>query len=271
MNKFLLIINGETYRHGPQGSRERGTTESFELQNFATQSHINFIEYVTDKFNLQSDVLLYYYKINEEWDSHFENSYKKYLSHAVGLPNLLGEIYLHSSLIQFIKNNVNISEYKFVLFIRPDLYLKRYFFEIFNIDEDKIKFAHVNEITDHLGNSWHETHGYPAVNHQIFYVPNRFFHNLLNDCIWKNHYSYPSSLNCGILKEQIGFFLETYHSSSTSNTWNPIFHQVGREETKFWVDQNFIVDNLTHRPKKVEYDKRYDNLLKNDFTENYYG
>jgi hypothetical protein len=269
-NKFLLIINGETFRHGPQGSRDRGTEESFNLQNFASKSHLDFINFLKKKFNIDCDILLYFYKLNEEWDSHFLDLYKEYTKYSIVIDKLLGEVFLHSSLIDFIKNNVDLDEYRFLLFIRPDLYLKKYFFDIFELSDEKIKFAHVNEITDNFGKSWNDISGFPAVNHQIFYVPKKFFTNLIKGCIWRNHHSYISSLNCGLTKDQIGFFLETYHSSSTSNTWNPIFHQVGREETKFWVDKNFLFDSATHQPTQVSYDKRYDNLTNNDFSENYY-
>ena len=269
MNKFLFIINGETFRHGPQGSRERGSQESFKLQEFAIESHLDFIKFINKKFGIDCDVLLYYYKLNEEWDTNFKSQYQEYTKYSYGLDSLLGEQQLHSSLIKTIKDDVNIESYKFLLFIRPDLYLKKYFLEIFDMCEDKIKFAHVNEITDHLGKSYHQIFEHPAVNHQIFYVPKKFFNNLLLGCLWQNHHSYPSSLNCGISKNQIDFFLKTYHSSSTSNTWNPIFHQVGRDETKFWVDKNYVIDEDTHTPKVIEYDGRYDNLKNNDFTDNF--
>jgi hypothetical protein len=269
-NKFLLVINGETYRHGHQGSRERGSEESYKLQGFATKSHLDFIKFISNKFNIKSDVLLYYYKLNDVWDLQFVKSYEPHLKYSVSLENLLGETNLHSSLIDYIKNNIDINDYKFILFIRPDLYLKKYFLDIFDVQDEKIKFAYVNEITNHLGKSWHEESGFPSVNHQIFYVPSKFYSELFSGCVWRNHHSYVFSLDCGLKKEQIDFFIKTYHSSSTSNTWNPIFHQVGREETKFWVDKNFVVDDVTHTPKTVEYDNRYDNLTNNDFTENYH-
>jgi len=269
MKKFLLAINGETYRCGPQGSRDRGSQESYDLQNLASYSHIEFIEQMKKKFQINSDVLLYVYKLNEEWDKNFQKKYEEYLKDSIILSDLLGEGKLHENLLSHIRNKIQFDEYEFILFIRPDLYLKKYFFEIFEITYDKIKFAHINEITDHLGKSWHESLGHPSVNHQIFYVPNPFYKKLFDNCIWNNHNSYYSTINSGLNNKQIGFFLDTYHSSSTSNTWNPIFHQVGREETKFWVDHDFIVDSDTHKPKKVVYDGRYDHLKNNDFNENY--
>jgi hypothetical protein len=269
MKKCLIVINGETYRHGPQGSRGRGTEESFKLQNFASKSHLDFVSYIENKFNLECNFLLFYYSLNDLWDKKFESYYLEKTVFTKKLDSLLGETWLHASLLDNINKNVNYNEYDFILFIRPDLYLKNYFFEIFDLTDNKIKFSNINEITDQEGKSWNVILNHPSVNHQIFYVPKIFYPNLFRGCLWQNHLSYMSCLRCGLSKEQISFFLDTYHSSSTSNTWNPIFHQVGREETKFWVDKDYVVDSDTHNPKKVVYDGRYDNLIKNDFTENY--
>jgi hypothetical protein len=272
MSKFLLVINGETFRHGPQGSRDRGGEESHKLQIFASKSHIKLIEHLKEKFGINCDVFLSYYELNDLWDNEFENIYTDYLKFSYRHLSLLGEQNLHYFITDFINKNINYNQYEFILFIRPDLYLKKYFFDVFEMSSDKIKFAHVNEITDHLGKSYHETNGVPLINHQICYVPNKFYDKLLSKCFWGGcHLSYICAISCGIKKENIDFFIKTYHSSSTSNTWNPIFHQVGRFETKFWADKNYVVDDTHHTPKLVEYDGRYDNLINNDFSENYVG
>lgn len=290
MGRFMMVISGETFRHDPfrdrpsdftphnfpdisayQGNRTRGTEESFKLQNFATTSQLDFIKNIDEKYGLECDVCLFYYKLNEVWDNHFESNFYPHLKYTIKLDTLLGEENLHTMMINYIKSNIDISLYEFILFIIPDLYLKKYFSDIFEIDYDRIKFAHVNEITDHLGKSYHEQSGFPLVNHQIFYVPKNFYDSLLSHKIWKNHYSYIEAIKNGFSPDKIGFFLETYHSSSTSNTWNPIFHQVGRYESKFWVDQNFILDSQTHKPKNQDYDNRYSSLIGNDFTDNYYA
>ena len=70
-----MVINGETYRHGPQGSRDRGSSESYDLQKRATKSHIDFIKYIKLKYQTNCDIFLSYYTLKNEWDSDFENDY----------------------------------------------------------------------------------------------------------------------------------------------------------------------------------------------------
>lgn len=268
MGKFLLVINGETFRHGGQGSRERGDEESFNLQMIATESQLKFINYVKENNNFDCDIFMNIYSLNDEWDKEFIKQYGD-LVKLININNtLLGETSLHSQTLNIIKNKINYNEYEFILFLRPDLFLKNYFSTIFNCDSDKITFAHVNEIEDPLGKSWNQTQrGNPAVNHQIFFVPKKFFTELLDHKLWFNHYSYDLILQHNIKSTNIDFFIYTYHSSSTDVTWNPIFHQVGRNETTFWIDKKYRVNKITHKIDIVEDESIYCELINNDFKD----
>ena len=267
--KFLLIITGETFRCGPQGTRDRGSNESFDLQKIATNSHLEFISHIKNSYDIDCDIFTNIYELNEDWDNMFYSWYGDFIKYSLTNKTLLGEPALHNKTLKYIKDVINKNEYEFMLFIRPDLYLKKYFFKVFNPKSEKITFAHVNEIEDPLGKSWHKTqNGFPAVNHQIFYVPNIFYNELVDFKLWHNHYSYELIVRNGIPKNNIDFFIHTYHSSSTDVTWNPIFHQVGRNETNFWVDRKYRVDATTHNTIISDDETIYNDLLNNDFKEN---
>ena len=265
MKKILLVIQGETYRDGYQGTRTRCTQRSIPLQEAATASHVQFIRALQQNFGYECDVVLNLYSANEELDNKIINLYSQYKIFSNFNKILLGESNLLNQSLQLINNNI-INIYDSILFIRPDLYLKRYFSEIFNPQENKILFAHVNEICY----NWHlvSDKTRPAVNHQITYIPKRFFQHLFFNKILFLHDSYLMSLNNGIKEEDIWFFIDTYHSSSTDITWNPIFHQVGREENKVWLDKGYRVDKTTRKPIFIDNDNIYENLINNDFNNN---
>ena len=265
--KFLFVISGETFRYGPQGSRGRGGDKSYERQKIASTSQNNFIKHIKQKYDIDCDIFFSVYKFSDEWDNDFFSWYDVNPKYSNNFDNLLGEGILHSSIISYMYNGINLNDYDFVLFVRSDLFLKKYFYDIFDPFCKKVKYAHVNEITDKVGKSYNyvPNTSIPAVNHQIFFVPKNFYRNLVYGSLWNNHLSYMTAIRGGLKNTDITFFLETYHSSSTDITWNPIFHQVGREETDFWVDQKYRVNPDTHHPMVVEDVNPYVDLLNNDY------
>jgi hypothetical protein len=267
--KFLLIVTGESFRCGNQGSRERGSIKSFNPQYHATTSQINFVKYIKSQYNIDCDIFCNLYKLSTEYDYHLTQWYLPYIKFLNFNEILLGEDKLHTQTIKLLTTlNIDIHKYEFILFIRADHFLKPYFCKIFNPNSIKLTFAHINEITDKAGNSYHiGDGGEPSVNHQILYVPKIFFTELLAEKFNKLHGSYYAAICNGINRKDITFFLHTYHSSSTDQTWNPIFHQVGREETAFWADRNYIVDEVSHVPIFVENLTIYDKLINNNFKD----
>jgi hypothetical protein len=251
--RFLLIITGETFRDGPIQSRGRYTQKAYNLQKDAIDSQINFIENIFLNFSTKCEIFLNIYSGNTEYDNDLLSWYGKYAKYVKFNNELLGEDNLHENTLNYIKNNINFNEYDFMFFIRPDLLLKKYFNKIFKTNYTQITFAHINEITDPWGNNSSITEdGYPRVNHQIMMIPRLFYDKLLDGKIWKLHDSYRHSVLNGISSKDINFFLETYHGASTDIIWNPIFHQVGRVETGFWVDKKYRVCSSTHKPYIID-------------------
>ena len=277
-NKILLVVVGETYRHRwptEHHLENRGTLESYDLQMKASNSHLNFIKTIENKLNIKTDVCLFVYSLNQSWDFDFIDNYKNYLAfNKIIYENRLGEQQLQIKLLNFLRDS-NISEqYEAILFIRPDLYLKRYFSEIFKFTENKIKFAHVNEVVstnNHCGcrksNTLFDIRdnvpqgvdlNLPAVSHQIFYVPKKFFNLLFTKNIWNKHLSYYECLKY-ITKQEVECFINTFHSSCTSLAWNPIYSQVNRIQCEKWPDEGLEFDYETLSIKNSPL-KQYVNL-----------
>lgn len=286
MNKCLLCITGESFRNGPQNSRLRDdSTYSIINQMRAIKSHFEFITHLKNSYNnITIDVLLNIYSFNTQKDNELINSYQDnsnidhvylYLKYE-----LLGEYGLLFNTYDIISNELNYDDYTFILFFRIDLFLKPYFNTVFDLRE-KIRFTHVNEIYKNFNNfnigMPHEKfHAVgimsedktfiekPLIGYQILYVPHKYFNTIHQKKIYF-HGSYPHILQL-VPKEDIDFFLYTFHSSSTDISWNPIFHLVGRKECKKWHCKGLIVDPITF---EIQYKKDfdlYDHLENNDFN-----
>ena len=79
--KLLLCIIGETYRCGGQTSRLRNGNDVNTIQNQknAIKSHINFINYQKQKYNVECDVILNLYSLTQEKDDKIIEYYNKHL------------------------------------------------------------------------------------------------------------------------------------------------------------------------------------------------
>ena len=60
--KGLLLFLGESFRYGGQGSRYVGVPESYQGQIDACKTHINFIKYSIEKYNIDIDVFISTYE-----------------------------------------------------------------------------------------------------------------------------------------------------------------------------------------------------------------
>jgi hypothetical protein len=207
--------------------------------------------------------------MNDEWDREFIESYGDSAKHVDILQTgRIGEDALQSNCLKSLKDEkIGLDEYDSILFVRPDLFIKEYFGDIFTAPEDQIKFAHVNEIIsseDTCGGDKANTLGdlkcpvpsdadlsLPAVCHQIFYVPKQFYNLLLEEKLWKKHLSFYESYK-HLEKNQISFFIDSFHSSCTGITWNPIYCQVNRDwhrQCDLWPDDGWVFDYESLSPK----------------------
>ena len=55
--KGLIILFGESFRLGGQDTRNRGSIEAYSEQIKASESHIKFIEHISDKYKISEKLL----------------------------------------------------------------------------------------------------------------------------------------------------------------------------------------------------------------------
>jgi hypothetical protein len=250
--KALLVLTGESFRYGPQGSRARSTCQaSTSRQKLASYSHLRLINYIKKQFDCNTDILIDSYELNNEYDTMLSNWYNPYVVRSrfnkVIFPSELH--FVHST-----NHNLScedLSPYDFILFIRIDFYIKKYFLTRFTTIDDSIRYAHMDY--NGCGNC-----------HNIIYLPKCYFH-LINAPPHEN-FRYPH-LGMHIIKNtfKTDLFINSFHSLSTDLNWNPLYSQVGR-------DESFIRENKGERYINNEWvkglvDTEYDSFERTDTIE----
>jgi len=262
VSKFLFVPMGETFRYRLDGNhRGRGTLESYDLQIKASQSHIDLLDVISNDY--ECDILYHFYSMNQQYDSDLIDLYKSSGYNVSGFftENLIGEVNFYNKTYTYLTQK-ELFEYEYIFFIRVDFFLKPYFKKIYNYKDNRILFAHVNEIC----RGYHSNHyNEPSVNYMMLHIPKKFFNELLLGKIMDYHGSYSHCLRNGISADDLWFMIDTYHSSNSEYVWNPIFHQVGRPESKEWLDKGYRVNHETRQPYFVENEIIYSNLDSNDF------
>lgn len=118
-----------------------------------------------------------------------------------------------------------LDNYDFILFIRIDLYLKKYFIENVKLDINRIQFAHIDSNQD-INNIDINTIN---ICQQIMIFPKSLYYTILNKYIYNSTHGILSQLTKnGITYNSIGFIINTMHICSTDLGWNPLYIQVGR-------------------------------------------
>jgi len=253
--RCLFVISGESFRSGGQFSRKRSDDKhTIDLQRLASNSHIRIINYVKKAFNVETDVLINSYAFTPECDKLLVKLYEPHVIYANFRPTIASKAEeLHAETNQFVYE-LDLSLYEFILYIRSDHYIKKYFMSKFKKIDDKIRYGLLDYNT--LG----------AMN-DLVYMPKRYFH-LINVDIYRNfrcvHGGGQSLVDMAGI-HAIDYFINTYHSLSTDYNWNPIFTNVERFESlnNECRGQRYI----NYKKVFVENDDEYDHLIGTDTIE----
>jgi len=91
LNKGLFVIIGECFRKGNQGTRTKGSPDSYFDQKKAIESHIFLINFLEKKYKIKIDIVLNSYSTiyNDEIINWYKNNIIKYnfLSDYIGYPS----------------------------------------------------------------------------------------------------------------------------------------------------------------------------------------
>ena len=242
--KCLILILGESFRTGSQGSRIKGRQDSYDEQNKACNSHIDFFNFLEKKYNLDISVSLLSYQTIFEED--LKNIYSKYiikyeiLNNTIGLDGLFHRSY----------SNIDINNYNFILYFRIDIYLKKYFYKIFNPHWNTIRFATI------LWTKYKLCGIYPPTNDIVIFIPKIYF-NYLSKINLNSHCStWKGLLDNNLHINDLDTMLDTFHDTDSEKDLNPLYYIVNRPKQTIWHDKNLIFNKYTF-PKSNSFNNKY--------------
>lgn len=124
---FLFIISGESFRLGSQMTRGRGSADSYYRQKIATDSHLDFISFIKEKYDFSCDILLNTHKLNPRYDNDLLSWYgSRVISKNLYNGSIKNENVLFDDTINMLKK-IDLQKYEFIFMTRPDMYLKKHF------------------------------------------------------------------------------------------------------------------------------------------------
>jgi hypothetical protein len=270
-NKLLLIIAGECFRDGGQNSRTKDTPRSVQSQLLACDNHIKFIEYLKNKYNIEVDIQLISY--HSKYEEEIIDKYKKY--------NLKYKFYDkyyvdRTQLINSWKLEDVDKLYDSILAIRPDIYFKDFFLDIFDPFVTKICYPSVCFIGMHRsGNS-------PRINDTIVFIPNKYFElvyytigiKTYHDSV-KDYIEHSNKIDKPLtLSNDFDFFLKTMHDSDSAKDYNPIYYLISRPECKRWHSYGYEIRDIDFLPietNNILYNFPDWNLLEHNISRKQYN
>ena len=240
-NKGLIIFLGESYRLGGQHNRNKGSTQSYNGQILAYQSHIKFIQNLNLNYNINTDIYISTYntKFNEDTLKIYNEL------NIIGYDfykNLQGLNGLFHNTIKKIKD---INNYNFICYIRIDLRLKPKFREIFNPNWETIHFP----MDHYIG---HESiNGHPQVSDTILFIPKKYYKYIRNIKLAPEHLAWLYLMTqTDLTIYDLDTMLNTFHDSDSAKDWNPLYYIVNRWQCPKFHSRGHIFD-------KYDFYKRY--------------
>lgn len=230
----LLILYGESFRTGGMGSRERDCDECFDTQQEASESHVDFIEYVKNKHHIEMDVLI------DTYDTKYESELKgfydspKFYSHK----RLLGG----DRICQHALEKIEKHKYDFILLTRPDIFIKNDFKTIFNPFWRKIYFlSPVEQHSYTCGFSKNENgQYYPQINPTFIFIPSEYFHTL--SYVNTGHHAWNHYIeNFKLTEDDMGFMVGYQFDTNSAKLNNPYYKMVGRVESDEYMDKSITI------------------------------
>lgn len=251
MEKCLIVLIGESFRVGGQGTRNRGSTESFAEQIEACESHLNFFRHLKEKFNIESHVFINTYTtkydlelINKYLDNELEGDlFFNINKEPIGLQNLFNQS------CDLILKKVRISDFDFVYFIRIDLILKKNFSKKFYLNNEKViwPFTCFAYFMDNLV-PFYKYLNSPRISDLMVYIPKKFFYLIEDKKISFYHDGWHNLKEQGVQQELL---INTLHDSDSQKDWNPLYRISGRPETDIWWSLNFYIDENLQVMRKL--------------------
>lgn len=223
--KGLLVLFGESCREGRADYKKTDSEYGYTSQMKASDTHLDLIQHINDKYGYKMDVSITTY--DTKYENEIKDKYSAYNLNYNSEKELIGGNKIFNKAIKNIKH----TNYDFILFMRMDIHLKDKFKEIFKI-YDKIMFP------------WQEwslepclENGEPRVADSIIYVPSTYYQVLQGFSGYHDAWS-DIKQKYNLKNEDMGFMIDTYHTTNSYDGWNPLYYLSGRETTDKWIDSD---------------------------------
>lgn len=233
--KMLLVFAGEAFRSGK--SRERDDKKFFDGQRSACFSHVDFMDHIETAWGMKCDVMVNSYETKYEED--IASWYGDRLVASCYRRNLIGL----DGLARAALSEHEISGYDCALISRIDIRYKDYMKSVFNPSWDRIMFPSMCWILQAYLSNWT-----PRVSDTMEFIPKRLL-EFAKANFFLCHSSWSHYRNHRLPKEDMGFFLETYHDSDSAKDYNPLYDIVNRRASDKWNSPSLIVGEDL-RPKR---------------------
>jgi len=252
--KALICYYGGSFREGNIGSVMSDTKYGYESQENASITHAKLKSVLQNK-GYQTDIL-----INTR-QTKYENILKQWYEPFNLIINNLslqieGHDYMIKSVIESI-NKINKYVYDFILFVRIDLFLKPDFFDILDVEINKISFIAQN----YNYKDCHKTYNKePEIIDLFVFIPKKYFYILDNE-FKLNHYSWSQYKKIYKLTDNdFSFMTDELFDSNTYMETNPYYVMTSRDENKNKLNEGKKKDDSK---KCIPFNKNTSEFIKN--------
>ena len=240
--KMLMVLAGEAFRHGHQGSRTRDVPDSFEPQKRASLSHAELARTLKERWGMGCEIILSTYKTKHEADI-----VGWYGANLVASSFRSGPHFLEG-LAQDALGGADLDSYESVFVCRIDLELKRHFMEVFNPKWDRIMFPSMCWASLAYLTAGPEE-WVPRISDTMVFAPKRLA-NRLAGSFHLCHEAWRHYRDDGVPEDGLGLMIDTFHDSDSAKDYNPLYRMVGRPESRRWHSPN-LVAGPNHAPVKT--------------------
>jgi hypothetical protein len=228
--KGAIIIRGEYFREGGQGTRIKYTPLSVEEQILALESHAKLFEKITDQGG-DFDIFILTHDMPEDLLNLIKEKYSRFASNIKNI-TFSGNGQGHEALAPIIREHHREQKYKYVFMFRPDQIFKELFLKIFSIYDEKIKLSSVcfklRGFRHHLLDN-----DLPRVSDTMFFYPTSFVERFIEEFIEMHHFhNYFDILPISV--DDVEFYVNTFHDSDSAKDFNPLYRMAGRPECTKW-------------------------------------
>jgi len=220
---FALLLRGEAFRKGSQGTRAIGAEDVYEAQMAACETHMELVRAIEGQ-GYKVDVYIDTY--STQYDNQLQAAYGPHLKDARFHKTRFGtQTMLLKDAVEMVSGSPTL------LILRQDMFLKPAFIELYDPGAPQIQFFSI------CAHGWHKTpKGNPRINDTVFHFPSTEFakteilysdltligwHELLDNVPLQYGTDYT-------------FMTNRYYDSDSEKDWNPYYRIVGRQESTEW-------------------------------------